>query len=149
MILLVLERWTGASSAVVQTLLLVRRGGVRIMGEQDVLARQHPEEGRQGAPFGEINSSQEIAWRRSIEVLDEQRQVSRTLALFPDDRFDGLLADESIVRLRLSAMVLHRPRQWGACWLALQLWELLGLDAFWAERLSPSRKGTRWDLVQS
>ena len=43
--------------------------------------------------LGEINSSQEIAWRRSIEVLDEQRQVSRTLALFPDDRFDGLLAD--------------------------------------------------------
>jgi hypothetical protein len=97
--------------------------------------------------LGEINSSQEIAWRRSIEVLDEQRQVSRTLALFPEDRFEGLLADESIVRLRLSAMVLHRPRQWGACWLALELWELLGLDAFWAERLSPSRKGTRWDLV--
>jgi transposase len=97
--------------------------------------------------LGEINCSQEIAWRRSIEVLDEQRQVSRTLALFPDDRFDGLLSDESIVRLRLSGMVLHRPRQWGACWLALQLWELLGLDEFWAERLSPSRKGTRWDLV--
>jgi hypothetical protein len=97
--------------------------------------------------LGEINSSQQIAWRRSIEVLDEQRQVSRTLALFPDDRFDGLLSDESIVRLRLSAMVLHRPRQWGACWLALQLWELLGLDEFWAERLSRSRKGTRWDQV--
>jgi hypothetical protein len=27
------------------------------------------------------------------------------------------------------------------------LYKQLGLDAFWAERLPPSRKGTRWDLV--
>ena len=32
-------------------------------------------------------------------------------------------------------MELHRPRQWGACWLACQLYEQLGLDRFWAERL--------------
>jgi hypothetical protein len=44
-------------------------------------------------------------------------------------------------------MQLHRPRQWGACWLALTLWQTLDLDVFWAERLPPSRKGTRWDLV--
>ncbi len=39
---------------------------------------------------------------------------------------------------------LHRPRQWGACWLALDLWEQLQLDAFWQGRLPPSRKGTSW-----
>jgi len=33
--------------------------------------------------LGEINSSQELAWRRSIEVLDEGTRASRTLALFP------------------------------------------------------------------
>jgi len=27
------------------------------------------------------------------------------------------------------------------------LWRELGLDRFWSERLSPSRKGTRWDQV--
>jgi transposase len=97
--------------------------------------------------LGEINSSQELAWRKSIEVLDEQTQLPRTMALFPEDQCEGLLADESVVRLRLSALALRRPRQWGACWLALELWELLGLDEFWAERLSASRKGTRWDLV--
>src|SRR6202043_102673 len=70
--------------------------------------------------LGEINSSQELAWRKSIEVLDEQRQVSRTLALFPEDHCEGVLPDESIVRLRLSALSLRRPRQWGACWLALE-----------------------------
>jgi hypothetical protein len=97
--------------------------------------------------LGEINSSQELAWRKSIEVLDEQTCTPRTLALFPEDRCEGLLADESIVRLRLSALRLCRPRQWGACWLALTLWRELQLDAFWAQSLPASRKGTRWDQV--
>ena len=35
----------------------------------------------------------------------------------------------------------------GACWLATQLYEKLELDRFWAQKLPPSRKGTRWDLV--
>jgi len=97
--------------------------------------------------LGEINSSQELGWRKSIEVLDEGARAPRTLALFPEDRFEGLLPDESVVRLRLSQLSLRRPRQWGACWLALMLWCWLGLDDFWGERLAPSRKGTRWDRV--
>ena len=97
--------------------------------------------------LGEINSSQELAWRKSIEVLEDGVVAPRTYALFPEDRCEGLLPDESIVRLKLKSMQLCRPRQWGACWLALNLWQTLDLDVFWAERLPPSRKGTRWDLV--
>jgi transposase len=97
--------------------------------------------------LGEINSSQELAWRRSIEVLDEGTQAARTLALFPEDRCEGVVPDASVVRLKLARVRLERPRQWGACWLALRLWQSLGLDEFWAERLAPSRKGTRWDQV--
>ncbi len=97
--------------------------------------------------LGEINSSQERAWRRSIEVLDETRQAARTLSLFPEDRCEGVVPDESIVRLKLAQLRLERPRQWGACWLTLGLWQQLGLDEFWSERLAPSRKGTRWDQV--
>jgi Transposase DDE domain len=95
--------------------------------------------------LGEINGSQEEAWRRSIEVLDEAADRAKTLSLFPEDRAEGLVPDASIVRLRLSQLRLCRPRQWGACWLALSLWEELQLDRFWAERLPASRKGTRWD----
>lgn len=97
--------------------------------------------------LGEINSSQERAWRRSIEVLEDGADAPRTVALFPEDRVDGLLPDRSIVTLRLSAMRWQRPRQWGACWLALTLWQRLDLDVFFAERLPRSRKGTRWDLA--
>src|ERR1700757_3132470 len=96
--------------------------------------------------LGEINDSQERAWRKSIEVFDESAAEPRTLSLFPEDRCEGLLPDASIVRLRLSQTQLCRPRQWGACWLALTLrWERQ-LDRFWA-RLPVSRKGTRWDAV--
>jgi hypothetical protein len=97
--------------------------------------------------LGEINSSQELAWRKSIEVLDDTHEGPRTLALFPEDRCEGVAVDESMVRLRLSQMRLQRPRQWGGCWLALQLWRELALDEFWLERLPPSRKGTRWAEV--
>lgn len=96
--------------------------------------------------LGEINDSQERAWRKSIEVLEEGAAEPRTLSLFPEDRCDGLLPDASIVRLRLSQTRLCRPRQWGGCWLALMLWRELELDRFWA-RLAVSRKGTRWDAV--
>jgi transposase len=97
--------------------------------------------------LGEINSSQELAWRKSIEVLEDGADRPRTLALFAEDRCEGLLPDASIVRLRLSQLRLCRPRQWGACWLALKLWEQLQLDRLWEERLPHSRKGTRWDQV--
>jgi hypothetical protein len=95
--------------------------------------------------LGEINGSQELAWRKSIEVLEDGDDRPKTLALFPEARCEGVLPDASIVRLKLSDLRLRRPRQWGACWLALHLWRELRLDRFWAERLPPSRKGTRWD----
>src|SRR5690349_3833653 len=97
--------------------------------------------------LGEINDSQELAWRRSIEVLEDGAARPRTLSLFPEDRVQGLLADASIVGVRLSELRLRRPRQWGACWLALMLWRELQLDQFGSKRLGVSRKGTPWDQV--
>jgi hypothetical protein len=97
--------------------------------------------------LGEINDTQELAWRRSIAVLEDGTAQPRTLSLFPEDRCEGSLADASIVRVKLSALQLRRPRQWGACWLALLLRRELQLDLFWCKRLGVSRKGTRWDQV--
>src|SRR5271163_160635 len=98
--------------------------------------------------LGEINSSQAEVWRKAVAVFDTDAAGPRTLALFPEDRGEVVSAnDASVVRLRLSEMRLHRPRQWGACWLAGLLWRELQLDRFWAERLPASRKRTRWDHV--
>jgi hypothetical protein len=98
--------------------------------------------------LGEINDAQERAWIRSIQVFADGDPQPQTVALFPEDRVAPIAADEmSIVRLRLKELSVHRPRQWGACWLALHLWKELRLDQFWTQRLTPNRKGTRWDQV--
>ena len=102
---------------------------------------------RQLLHLGELNDGQRAGWVRTIETLDDAGTATQQLALFPDDR-ERLpeLACEA-VRVRVGRMRLRRPRQFGACWLALHLWELLGLDEFWQRRLPASRKGTRWDKV--
>ncbi len=99
--------------------------------------------------LGEINDSQNLAWRKSIAAfLEDQPEVPpATLALFPDGTVVSSVADEDIVHLRLHELKLCRPRQWGACWLALHLWQELGLDEFWQARLPRSRKGTRWEQI--
>jgi Transposase DDE domain len=97
--------------------------------------------------LGEISPSQAAGWRKSIEVFDEEAGQPRTLALFPEDHCAAEMPDSSVVQLRLSEMRLCRPRQWGACWLAGQVWQDLHLDRFWSERLPTNRKGTRWDQV--
>jgi hypothetical protein len=52
--------------------------------------------------LGEINSSQELGWRKSIKVLEDGADRPRTLALFPEDRCEGVLPDASIVLLKPS-----------------------------------------------
>jgi len=93
---------------------------------------------------GEINDSQHADWCRVIETLDADNQRYRQLALFPADRSVPEHAKGYGVQVRLEAMQLHRPRQWGACWLACELYEQLQLDRFWAARLPDSREGTSW-----
>src|ERR1700723_3798624 len=95
--------------------------------------------------LGEISPSQAAAWRKSIEVFDEDAGRPRTLALFPEDRCAAVTPDSSTVQLRLSEMRLCRPRQWGACWLAGQLWRGFVLHPVQGRRLSPSRESTPRD----
>ena len=102
---------------------------------------------RQVLYLGEINDGQREAWCEVIDAFDEGSPRRRQLALFPADREIPDSAAGYGVQVRLEAMELHRPRQWGACWLACQLYEQLELDRFWSARLPNSRKGTRWRHV--
>jgi hypothetical protein len=99
---------------------------------------------RQVPYLGEINDGQREAWCQVIEAFDENSRRHRQLVLFPADREVPACADGYGVQVRLDAMELHRPRQWGACWLASNLYEKVELDRFWSERLPDSPKGTRW-----
>ena len=97
---------------------------------------------RQVLYLGEINDGQKAAWCRTIEVLQTDSSAKQ-MALFPTDRQAPEL-DCEVVQVKLNELRLHHPRQWGACWLALKLWEQLELDRFWQPRLPMSRQGTKW-----
>ncbi len=99
---------------------------------------------RQVLYLGEINDSQHGAWCRALAVLGEGGAKPRQMAIFPDDREPPTEVDCDVVQVRLSELSLHHPRQWGACWLAMELWQQLELDSFWAPRLPVNRQGTRW-----
>jgi hypothetical protein len=93
--------------------------------------------------LGELNDSQQAAWSKALLVCDATTQQTQPLRLFPDDRTpppDPIPA----VQVRWQEYVLRRPRAYGDCWLALELWRLLGLDAFWTEKLGWTREGTDW-----
>jgi transposase len=96
---------------------------------------------------GEINDSQKQAWCRVIEAFDEKTQQRTQLALFPAEKELPEYAEGYGVQVRLEAMELCRPRQFGACWLACHLYEQLALDQFWKDRLPDSREGTCWQHV--
>lgn len=96
--------------------------------------------------LGEINDSERVAWERTIAVIDERDGEERQMALFPSDRRAPSGGVDSL-QVRLSGMRLEHPRQWGACWLADELWRRLGLDRFFSERLPVSREGTDWEKV--
>jgi transposase len=96
--------------------------------------------------LGEINDQQQQAWRKSIEVFDEERGESQQISLFPDDRPIPEDAVDSL-QVKLSGLELRRPRAFGNCWLASELWHELGLAEFWGARLDSGREGVSWAKV--
>ena len=90
---------------------------------------------RQVLYLGEISDGQRESWSRVIEAFGPTQ-----LAMFSADRAVPDHGQGYGIAVRLDAMELHRPRQWGACWLAATLYEQLGLDRFWADRLPASRE---------
>lgn len=99
--------------------------------------------------LGELNSSQEAAWQKTIDLVHTEEPRPQQLPLFREERVLEPLdpSDVPLIRIRLDQLRVERPRRWGACWLGSELWEQLGLGDFWRQRLPPSREGTAWDRV--
>jgi hypothetical protein len=77
---------------------------------------------RQVLYLGEVNDSQRAAWRKPLDAHAPDSDTLRQIALFPHDR-PAPTDDDRVVRIRLDALSLRHPRQWGGCWLALELWD--------------------------
>jgi transposase len=96
--------------------------------------------------LGEINDKQEEAWRKSLTVFDEDQKQYATMSLFPDDHAIPTGVSNGI-QVRLGELELRRPRVFGSCWLACELWRELGLDQFWQERFAEGRESIGWEKV--
>jgi transposase len=101
---------------------------------------------RQVLYLGEINDSQQVAWRKTLEVFDEDQHRFTPLSLFPEDRPVPADAIDS-VQVKLSEMKLERARPYGNCWLGCDLWRQLQLDRFWSEKLPQGRESVAWPQV--
>ena len=101
---------------------------------------------RQVLYLGEINDTQQQAWRRTLEVFDEDRHQYCQLSLFPDDR--PLPSGEiDSISVKLDQMQLRRPRSFGDCWLGCWLWDRLHLSSFWKMQLNDCRGDVPWAKV--
>src|SRR6266536_2598075 len=69
---------------------------------------------RQVLYLGEINDSQQAAWRKTLEVFDEEQDRFTPLSLFPEDRPVPADAIDS-VQVKLSELKLPRARE-GVAW---------------------------------
>src|ERR1700732_5317587 len=96
--------------------------------------------------LGEINDQQQAAWRKTLSVFDEQQHDYSNLSFFPDDREIPADVVDSL-QVKLSGLELRRPRLFGSCWLACELWRQLGLPGFWDARLAGSREDVPWEKV--
>ena len=101
---------------------------------------------RQVLYLGEINDSQQAAWRKTLEVFDEEQDRFTPLSLFAEDRPVPADAIDS-VQVKLSEMKLERARPYGNCWLGCELWRQLQLDRFWSGKLPRGREGVAWPQV--
>jgi transposase len=101
---------------------------------------------RQVLYLGEINDSQQAAWRKTLEVFDEDQHRFTSLSLFAEDRPAPADAIDS-AQVKLSEMKLQRARPYGNCWLGCALWRQLQLDRFWEQKLPQGREDVPWAQV--
>ena len=78
--------------------------------------------------LGELNSSAEARWLTTVEVFNQQGETQQ-LKLFPS-HVEPPADDPQVARVLLNKVRLERTRQFGACFLGLELWKQLELDRF-------------------
>jgi hypothetical protein len=95
--------------------------------------------------LGELNSSTQARWLKTVEVFNAQGEREQ-LKLFPSD-VEVPADDPHVARVLISKVRLERMRQFGTCYLGLQLWKRLALDRFWAEALDLDQAEVPWSRV--
>jgi len=95
--------------------------------------------------LGELNSSAQVRWLKTIEVFNEQGEAQQ-LKLFPF-QVEPPPDDPQVARVLLNKVRLERTRQFGSCWLGVQLWQRLQLDRFFEEAVDEQEADVAWSRV--
>ena len=106
-----------------------------------------PDGPRQRALFylGELNSSAQARWLKTIEVFSEQGEAQQ-LKLFPS-HVEPPADDSQVARVLLNKVRLERTRQFGSCWLGLELWRRRELDRFFQAAVDEHGADVPWSRV--
>ena len=95
--------------------------------------------------LGELNSSAQARWLRSVEVFNDQGEAQQ-LKLFPS-HVEPPPDDSQVARILVNKVRLERTRQFGACYLGLQLWKRLELDRFFEQAVDDDPADVPWSRV--
>ena len=95
--------------------------------------------------LGELNGSAQTRWLKTIEVFNEQGEAQQ-LKLFPS-HVEAPADDPQVARVLLNKVRLERTRQFGACYLGLELWKRLELDRFFEQALDRAPADVPWSRI--
>ena len=84
-------------------------------------------------------------WLRTIEVFNEQGEAKQ-LKLFPS-QVEPPSDDPQVARVLMNKVRLERARQFGACYLGLDLWKRLELDRFFERSVDGESADVPWSRV--
>ena len=95
--------------------------------------------------LGELNGSAQARWLRTVEVFNEQGEAQQ-LKLFPS-HVEPPPGDPQVARVLVNQVRLERTRQFGACYLGLELWKRLQLDGFFEQVVDDGPADVPWSRV--
>lgn len=98
--------------------------------------------------LGELTTSQCHRWRHTIDVLNEKSEA-RQMELLTEEEHQrrGCPEGPDVVAIRLSSLQVCNSREFGSCWIGVKLWQMLGMDQFWKDRLGGLRGEVPWEKV--
>lgn len=102
---------------------------------------------RQVLHLGELNTTQVDSWQHTLEVINEDEGGRRMQRRLFADREGHAPQEEDVIEVRLSTLRVRQPRRFGDCWAGCRLWQELGLDEFWRQRLGEERGEVPWEKV--
>ena len=95
--------------------------------------------------LGELNGSDQARWLRTVEVFNEHGEAQQ-LKLFPS-HVEPPADDPQVARVLVNQVRLERTRQFGACYLGLELWRRLDLDRFFEQAVDDDPADVPWSRV--